>query len=85
MSTDMIEEDEVNSTKCKSIRKKRNKIVEILTKSKIRNLSNFRFRDLFNFKKIQSAIAIKKPNFLTIDTKIIFIKLKQAFIYLLIF
>ena len=46
------------------------------TRLKNRNLSNYRFANLFKFEKIQSTGTIVNSNSLTFNTKIVFIKLK---------
>ena len=48
----MVEKDGFSKNKYKSIRTRRNKIVEILAKSKIRNLFKTRSKILFQLKKI---------------------------------
>ena len=80
-----IKKDGVISNKYKSIRKTGNKIVKILTKSKSQNLSKFRFKILFRLKKIQNTSTMEDSNSLTPNTKVVFTKLKQAFIQILIF
>ena len=46
----MVEEDKIDGSKYKSIKKNRNKIVKILAKSKSRNLYKPRFESLFRSK-----------------------------------
>ena len=70
------EEDGINNSKYKNGRKSRNKINKILVKFKNRNLSKSRSRKLFTSKKIQNTSTIKKPNFLTLNTKVVFTKLR---------
>ena len=55
----MFKKDEISKVEYKSIRKSRNKIVEILAKLKNRNLPNFRFRNLFKFNKAQDIGIMK--------------------------
>ena len=81
---DIGKKDIVNDNKCKSIRKSRNKIVEILAKLKNQNLLKFRFKNLFRCKKIQNTRNIKESNFLTYNTRVVFTKLKNALIEILI-
>ena len=45
----MVEGNRADNSMCKSIKKSRNEIIEILAKS--RTLFKFRFRILFKFKK----------------------------------
>ena len=66
----MIKEDKVSNTKYRSISKSRNKMVKILAKFKSQNLLKSSF---------QSISTMKKSNFLTSNTKIVFTKLKQVF------
>ena len=75
-SINKIKKDEISSSECKSIRKRRNKIVEISAKLKTRNLPKFRFRNLFKSKKIQTNSVIWKSNFLIFNIKIVFTKLR---------
>ena len=60
----MVEKDLISNSKYKNIRKSGNKMVKILIKLKIRNLSKFRFENLSKSKKIRITGAIRKPNFL---------------------
>ena len=48
MSINVIKKNKVGSSKNESIRKSGNKLVEILAKSKSRNLPKFRFANLLN-------------------------------------
>ena len=48
----MIEEEEISSNKSKSLKKSRNKIVEISAKSKSQNLFKSRIENLFGLQKI---------------------------------
>lgn len=73
---DQVKQDEINSNKYKNIYKSRNKIIKMSTRLKNRNLSNYRFANLFKFEKIQSTGTIVNSNSLTFNTKIVFIKLK---------
>ena len=50
MSINWVKKDKVDCNKCKSIRKSWNKIVKILAKSKSRNLSKYKFENLYLFK-----------------------------------
>ena len=53
-----------------------------MTKSKSRNLLNSKSRTLSKFKnsiKTQGIGIIKKSNFLTLNTKVVYTKLKQVF------
>ena len=71
----IVEKDRVGNYKCKNIKNSKNKIIEILAKSKNRNLLKFIFRNLSKFKKVQSLITIEKLNFLTLSAKMVFAKL----------
>ena len=66
---DAFKRDKFIGNKFKSIREIRNKIVEILTKVKSRNLLKFRFKNLFKSKKIQSVNTIRKLKFLIPGTE----------------
>ena len=81
---DIGKKDIVNDNKYKSIRKSRNKMVEILAKLKNQNLLKFRFKNLFRSKKIQNTRSIEESNFLTYDASVVFTKLKNIFIEILI-
>ena len=72
---DKVEKDELGSNKYKSIRKSENKIIEILAKSKIRNLPKFKSINLSMLKNVQVTSAIKKTNFLISGTRVDFTKL----------
>ena len=48
----MVEKNKVYNSKCKSIRKCENKMIEILTKLKSRNLFKFRSNNLSKSKKV---------------------------------
>ena len=77
----MAKKNRDNSSKYKSIRKSRNKIVKILAKSKIWNLLKLRSRNLSKFKnsiKIQNDSIIRIANFLTLNAKVTFVKLKKV-------
>ena len=76
----LVKEEKVDNSKYRSIKKSRNQIIKILDKSKSRNFIKFNFENLFKFKKSQNAKLIKKPNFSILDTRIVIIKLRQAFI-----
>ena len=73
---DIVEKDIVYVNKLKNIRKIENNIVEISTKLKIRNLTKFRFENLFKSKKAQSMNITKEFKFLTLNVRVFFIKLK---------
>ena len=73
---DIFEKDEICDSKYKSIKKSRNKMIEIWAKSNSRNLPRFRFENIFEFKKTQYSYITKESNFLIFDAKIISIKLK---------
>ena len=51
-------------------------MVKILTLSKSQNLFKSMSRNLFKSKRFQNTGIIRKPNFLTPNTKIIFTKLR---------
>ena len=48
----MIKKDKINSGKQKNRKKSRNKIIQILAKSKSRNLPRFKFKNLTRSKKV---------------------------------
>ena len=73
---DIVEKDIVYVNKLKNIRKIENNIVEISTRLKIRNLTKFRFENLFKSKKAQSMNITKEFKFLTFNIRVFFIKLK---------
>ena len=79
MLIDIVKKSWVNNIEFNSVKKSRNKIVEILAKSKIQNLLKSKFVNLFKFKKVQNNSDIKKPNFLSFSAKVIFNKLRQMF------
>ena len=56
----MFEKDWVDNSNYKNIKKGRNKIVEILAKSKYSNLLKSKSENLSRFKKISGTSAIKK-------------------------
>ena len=56
-----------------------------MAKSKSWNLLESRSRNVFRFKKVQSTSTIEKLNFLTSNTKVVFTKLREAFIQILSF
>ena len=72
----MIEKDKIASGEFKNIKKSRNKIVEILAKSKNQNLSKFRSGNWFKSKNFQSIGTIKELNFFILNVKITFTKLR---------
>ena len=51
-------------------------MIEILIRSKNRNLPKFKSEKLFRFKKVQSTSTIREPNFLNLNTRVGFIKLR---------
>ena len=71
----IVNKNKFGSTRSKSIRKSKNKIVEILTKSKVWSL--FKSKYLI---KIQYTSTIRKHNFLIPNNKVVFIKLKKLFL-----
>ena len=64
----------MRNSKYKNIKKIRNKIIEILVKSKIPTLPKFKFKNLSRFENFQTTSTTKKPNFLVFRAKVIFIK-----------
>ena len=60
-------------------------MIKILAKLKSWNLPKSKSRNFFRSKKVQTLSAIKKSNFLIFDIIIIFAKLAQTFIQILIF
>ena len=73
-SVNMVENDRIGGNKYKDIRKNENKIVKILAKN----------RNLYRSKKVQNDSAKEETNFLTSNTKVVFIKLRHTFIQILI-
>ena len=76
ISVDIINEDEINGNKHKSIIKCGNQMVEILAKLKSWNLPISKSENLFKGKKVQNVDIIKKSNFLTLNNKTVFTKLR---------
>ena len=72
----IVEKNRISNSKYKNIKKSRNKIVQILAKSKSQNLLKFRSKNLFIFKKVQSAIAIEGLDFFTSNVRVVFTKLR---------
>ena len=70
----IVEKDEVTSSKYKNIKKSGNKMVKILIRLKSLILFKFRSRNLFRFKKIQNTSAIRESHFLILNTKVVFTK-----------
>lgn len=60
----MVEIKRVGTNIYKNIKKNGKKIVKILAKWKTWYLSKFKSENFSNFKKVQSAFTIRKPNFL---------------------
>ena len=58
-----MKEDEVDSSRYKSVRKSGNKIVKILAKLKSRNFYKFKFQSLSKTKKVQKIGIIEESNF----------------------
>ena len=73
---DTIDEDKVDTSEYKSLKKIGNKIVEILAKSKSWNLLKFKFVNFFKFKNVQSTSIIKKFNLLTLNIRVSFTKFR---------
>ena len=76
----IIEDNKIDSSKYKSIKKSGNKTIKISIDSKIQNLFKFKSENLFRSKYIYSASTIEESNFLNSNTRVIFTKLKNAFI-----
>ena len=72
----VVEKGWANSSKCRNVKKIGNKIVKILTKLKRQNLFKFQIKNLSRFMKIWNTSSRKELNFLNINTKVTFTKLK---------
>ena len=80
---DIFEEDRVDSSKNKNVKKSGNRLIKILAKLKNRKLLMFRSKNLFkskNLTQVQIISSIKKLNFLIPNAKAVFIELRQIFI-----
>ena len=75
-SVNIIEENKISISEYKSVKKSGNKMVEILAKLKSWTLPKFRLKNLSKSKQVQSTYTIEEHNFLTLDTRKVFTKLR---------
>ena len=71
---DIYKKDITYRAKCRTIKKSRNEIVEIMFKLKSQNLPGCRFKNLSISQKDWDANIIDKPKFIIINKSITFTK-----------